>query len=552
MRPLLFSLLLLAAGPVLADQQTTGKLVNKTAYIPPQCYTETRTRTGVANPCMTCHVRSRAPHYINDYDLQFDYSFPAPARVNPWTNLFADRRDDIAAMPDDQIMTYVRQSNYIAQGGNLLAQRLTGDLPEGWDQDGDGRWSGYVPDLALNFDPEGFDIAADGTPTGWRAFAYTPLPGSFWPTNGSGDDVLIRLPEIYRQAEDGQPDRQIYTLNLAITEALIKRQDVPIAATDEAPLGVDLDRDGQIGQALKVGFDWAPRQGRDMQWVGAARLAQQRGDAPLAAGLYPLGTEFIHSLRYLDVQDGKVVMAPRMKELRYMRKTRWLTWFDREDGALAEAKERVDFPDRIAMFFGDSETGISNGTGWRLQAFIEDATGDLRPQNFEETVFCMGCHGGIGVNDDDTFAFPRKLAANTAQGGWWHWTQRDGLAGVAQPVRADGNPEYAFYLRANRGGDELRANTEVIRTYLRDNGTLDPGHSQALLTDIGPLVTPSAKRAVALNKAYRLIVQEQSFIRGRDAVLAPATTVHRSLPEGETTGITTEIAPWYSLRPVRH
>ena len=51
----------------------------------------------------------------------------------------------------------------------------------------------------FDFDDEGFDHAPDGTPTGWRAFAYMPLPSTFWPANGSTDDVLIRLPEAYRE-----------------------------------------------------------------------------------------------------------------------------------------------------------------------------------------------------------------------------------------------------------------------------------------------------------------------------------------------------------------
>ena len=44
----------------------------------------------------------------------------------------------------------------------------------------------------------------------------------------------------------------------------------------------------------------------------------------------------------------------------------------------------------------------------------------------------MGCHGGIGVNDDDVLAFPRKLDTDAVQGGWYHWTQQ-GLYGVPDP-----------------------------------------------------------------------------------------------------------------------
>ena len=141
-----------------------------------------------------------------------------------------------------------------------------------------------------------------------------------------------------------------------------------------------------------------------------------------------------------------------------MKKTSWQSYADLEEGALAEKKEDADFPDRPKQFFGSAEAGIPNGMGWRLQGFIEDAAGDLRPQSFEETVFCMGCHGSIGTTDDSTFAFPRKLSGPGAfRDGWYHWTQK-GLAGTPDLVRADGQGDYAHYLRTNHAGDEFRSN----------------------------------------------------------------------------------------------
>lgn len=549
MRALLPSALLcLLTAPAFADpvDLLSNDLFNKTAYIPAQCYTKTEDgQGGVHNPCYTCHVASRAPHYINDDDLQTEYSFPSPALRNPWTNLFEDRSTAVAAVSDDEIRAYIRQDNYFDPEGNIILAEKLANPPAEWDVKGDGLWSGFVPDIAYDFDADGFDIGPDG-PTGWRAFAYYPVNGTFWPTNGSTDDVLIRLPEIYRQTGDGRTDREIYKLNLAITEALLKRRDVPIAPTDETRLGVDLDKDGKLGEALTITFDWAPKEGRDMSYVGAARLAQERGEAPLAAGLYPLGTEFVHSVRYVDTDDatGRIVLSPRMKELRYMRKTRWQSYFDRQEGMLAESKERVDFPDRIALFFGSSEAGISNGTGWRLQGFIEDAKGDLRPQSFEETVFCIGCHGGIGVNDDDTFAFPRKLDATARAGGWTHWTQA-GLYRIPELIRADGTPEYAHYLLSNGAGDELRGNMEVIRRYLNEDGSLKPSPVAAFRSDVSELLYPSAERAMDLNKAYREIVRAQSFVHGRDPTVTSQTNVHREVEQGQATGITAPIKAWY-------
>ena len=151
--------------------------VNAFAFIPPQCYTKTRTKGEVHNPCYTCHIRPVVPNYVNDGDLQTLYDFPDPALGNPWTNMFLDRRPAIAALPDDAILAYVRTDNYRNEKGEPeLAARLA-HPPAGWDINGDGHWSGYVPDIHFTFDTEGYDVGPDGTRTGWRAYGYLPLPG---------------------------------------------------------------------------------------------------------------------------------------------------------------------------------------------------------------------------------------------------------------------------------------------------------------------------------------------------------------------------------------
>ncbi len=200
----------LASGG-LAAQRLGAPLTNPTAFIPPQCYTQTRDASGgVHNPCFTCHVRGRRPNAINDQDLQLSYAFPGPALENRWTNLFEDRTARVNAISDADILAYVRSSNYLEPDGSLrLANRLA-HPPAGWDVNGNGTWDGYRPDAYFRFDAEGYDLAPDGTRTGWRAFAYTPLPGSFSPASGSTDDVLIRLPEAYRQDADGNADWTAY------------------------------------------------------------------------------------------------------------------------------------------------------------------------------------------------------------------------------------------------------------------------------------------------------------------------------------------------------
>jgi hypothetical protein len=333
-------------------------------------------------------------------------------------------------------------------------------------------------------------------------------------------------------------DQAVYKLNFAIVEALITRKDVAIDPVDERLYGVDLDKDGSLGEASLIKFDWAPLEGRNMSYVGQAHDKQAASELHLAAGLFPEGTEFLHSVRYLDLDDkGSVKLVARMKELRYARKVGWQTYSQLENGVKAEVLEKVKFPERLRQLIGNVEQGISNGQGWVYQGFIEDTQGALRPQTFEETTACMGCHGGIGATTDSNFAFPRKLAYDSFQQGWYHWSQR-GLQGIPEPKRADGQYEYTHYLEHNGAGDEFRENLEVIEKFFAATGELKPAATEALHGDISELLLPSAARAMQLNKAYKTIVDEQSFMQGRDAVISPSSNVHKSVEEGQATGVT--------------
>ena len=539
-----------AATGSAVEPENLGRLflANPAAVTPPQCYTKTEnagnnvgTSAGnkASNPCYVCHTDSRAPNFTNDVDLQLAYDFAAPARENRWHNLFKDRSGYLAAVSDEEILGYVREDNYRARDGSIaLADKLVRDLPAHWDGNHNGRWDGYVPDAGFDFDGEGFDRDRNGRPTGWRALAYTPFPGTFFPTNGSTDDVLIRLPAIYRNSERGDYDGKVYRINLAIVEALIKRRDVAIAPVDESRLQVDLDKNGELTTATRIAYDWAPLEKRFMSYVGAARLAQQSGTAPLAAGAYPLGTEFLHSVRYLDVDSsGQVAMAPRMKELRYARKVRWVTYFQHRELAANELKEAHDFPDRIEAVVGDIERGVSNRRGWRYSGFIEDRHGALRPQSYEELATCSGCHGAIGANVDGAFAMTRKLeAGDSFQRGWYHWSQKP-LAGVPEPRREDGEGEYAYYLQQVGNADEYRSNDEVRARFFDRDGSLKTAMLERLAADISVLVMPSRRRALDLNKAYRAVVEEQSYREGRDAVLSPRQNLLRQVAEGQETGV---------------
>jgi hypothetical protein len=340
-----------------------------------------------------------------------------------------------------------------------------------------------------------------------------------------------------QQDAAGHWDQRIYELNLAVVEALIRRADVAIDPVDEGAVGADLDLDGHFGTARRIAFR-APQPGRTaMHYVGRARVEQDGGTFPLAPGLFPLNTEFLHSVRYLDVDArGAVAMAPRMKELRYTKKVRWLSPADLAAHAAAEATEQAESPDGAVEFIWQFDRGIYNGQGWLLQGFIEAANGTLRPQSYEESLFCVGCHGEIGATTDSIFAFARKLDAGAR--GWFHFTQRpQGLRGLPEPRRRDGRFEYSYYLANNGGADDLRENAEAQARFFDAAFAPRPDAFAQLHQDVGTLLLPSAARALDLDRAYAAIVHAQSFIDGRDAVLARSRHVQELVKLGEKTGV---------------
>jgi hypothetical protein len=524
---------------------TSKSILNKeSAYISPQCYTKTEDENGdFHNPCYSCHINSTAPNYINDPDLQESYAFSLSSYINPFTNSFKDRTTQVEAISDEEILSYINQDNYKDSDGEIiLAKTLISDLPEQWDfaYDGtkDGNWSGYVPDCYFNFDDEGFDIDNDNNYTGWRAFAYSPFLGTFWPTNGSTDDVIIRLPKSMMQDVNGEFSKEVYKINLAIVESMIKKEDIELEnKIDESTYGVDLNHDGNITTTSTIVYKWNdpdfltnyPNVIYKNYYVGKAKEELELNNLHISPGLYPNGTEFLHSVRYIGISDdnSSIKMALRMKELRYGKKTSWNNYSQLSNAANAEILDKEAFPDRLRTIKGDIENGLQTGLGWVYQGFIEDENGYLRPQSYEETLSCIGCHSGIGAITDSTFAFPRK--ENTHNNGWYHWSQKD-LKGLKDIILSNGKGEYAYYLEQNGAGDEFRANEEVKEKFFDTNGTLIQTQIDKIADDITYLIYPSIQRAIILNKAYKVIVDEQSYIYGKDAHVKPLnSTVYKEI-----------------------
>jgi len=532
------------------DYKTVFAQNNQAAYITSQCYTKTEDNEGgVHNPCFTCHINSNEPNYINDPDLQEVYDMSEYSKTNRFTNLFKDRTDAVLTINDNDILSYVREDNYKEANGTIKLTQKLNHIPSVWDINENGKWDGYKPDCYYNFDSEGFDKDPQGEFTGWRAFGYYPFLGTFWPTNGSTDDVLIRLAEVFWQDENGSFDLAIYKLNLAIVESLIKQKDIVIDTADETIYGVDLDQNGALSTANTIKYKWVQPtfdvstmkiSNFSMSYVGKAKSLLITNEYLIAPGLYPKNTEFLHTVRYIDIDEtnATIKMASRMKELRYGKKVKWNTYAQLQNAALSEIKEKDDFPDRLRTITGNTEFGLQTGLGWIYQGFIEDATGELRPQNYEETLYCIGCHSGIGAIADSTFVFQRKFDDTHFKGGWYHWTQNpNGLKNISEPKTRDGRDEYTLYLEKNHAGDEFRDNTEVMEKFFESNGSLKTSKITTMHNDISHLLLPSRERALQLNKAYKVIVNEQSYIYGRDAHIRPVGNVHREVEQGKATRV---------------
>ena len=300
--------------------------------------------------------------------------------------------------------------------------------------------------------------------------------------------------------------------------------DWPVEAIDESVVGTDLDGDGKTSSTIKR-LKALPK-----TFVGDAKAIK------LNRSLYPVGTEFLHSVRYVD-PDAPTLLSTRMKELRYARKL-----FPSDRGARLN-QYRVEQEDRengmLPQHQGDPAVGMLNDFGWRYQGFIEDARGRLRAQTHQEHTFCMGCHGYLGVTLDESFSFPRKVPGRD---GWKH----QDLAGIPDvPQWGHKDPEILTYFRRVHGGDEFRANTEIIERFFETGVDghpvpIEPTVRQAAPggdKDIAFLLAPSRQRALDLNRAYMALMRTQTFEQGRDAILNPPKNVFEKIEGNQATAL---------------
>lgn len=490
----------------LGNSQTP--MVNAEALVPAMCYTK---HEGKYNPCYVCHQdaipNENRANKMNDGYLQNEYLFSDYASTNHWSNLFIDRSQKVAQISDEAIDTYVNHENYTALTPMLKSKGFIG----------------YVPDLenyqlgAEAFDNEGF--AKDGSD--WVAFNYKPLPSTFWPVNGSTDDVLIRLPKDYRQNSAGAYSRVVYQFNLAIVEAALKGlEKISVNHLDENEVGVDLNGDGILGVVTEIN--------RPENYVGKASYM------PVETYLYPRYTEFLHTVRYIGSDtEGNIYNAPRMKELRYMIKVK--SYADEQApytksllAAMYDDEWQEKWEDNNAPFFGSlGEKGLDNDMGWWLQAFIEDAEGSLRPQTYEETFYCMGCHKTLGTTYDQTFAFARKID------GVDGWGYIDLKSQLDVPNVGESEGEILTYLKRVGGGSEFRAKNDVHEKFY-DNGELNVTKVKNAAS-VYDLITPSRESALKMNKGYKVQVESQDFAHGREGNGEPVENVYDKVDDATPT-----------------
>jgi hypothetical protein len=107
--------------------------------------------------------------------------------------------------------------------------------------------------------------------------------------------------------------------------------------------------------------------------------------------------------------------------------------------------------------------------------------------------------------------------------------------------------EIATYFERVGGGGEFRSNPEMAERWLKQDGT--PDHKKmAQAKDVHDLITPSKERAMELNKAYKVIVQEQSFLFGRDATVTPPENVYSHVDNETAPTLTEDLIHEWDIR----
>ncbi len=472
-------------APMVGEFRSRTLFENPYANIPAQCYIETS--YGTQNACLFCHTNAPARAMLGNTtpqagmdlllgNLQLEYAFGTANRfvvspnINPWENTLKPHKLDEAfeKLGIDSTLwdmqKYIKQDNwsnaYAKKQGNPTssnsgikedAYRLFPALnPSSLPAQSDGFVRTQNEKEALFKDSIGYN-------TGWRSINFMPY-GIFTPHTGSVSGVYIRLPLVFMQDAQKNFDIAIYKKNLELLEQAIQ------------------DRIEE----------------NTTHYLGAASAIN------IYRGLFPVGTEFAHPLHYVDVQADDTfayqnrfpgTRANRVKEVRYMYKWK-----------MFHPQEPISKDEDAPLYYNTKEHWIDNGAGWYLSSFIEDKEGELRPQDAQELMQCVGCHSsrygfepeqfnsGTGNTIDTVWSFPRKFAGDL---GWREMdylayrfgnaTDENKTAGSANrgdPINRDANiGEYRKFLNHVVGASLYGDMPSSMEKYLRSIITQTNGYS---------------------------------------------------------------------------
>ncbi len=527
---LLLSIFILSTSLLGSQKFDDGTYMSRTMFknpyanIPAQCYIETS--FGTQNACLFCHSNGLANITLGNNNpqagaslvtgnLQLDYAFgpvndfTVSPNINPWENTLYPHKlnEKLKKLKIDS--SKWDMDKYVKENNWQVAFDKIGT-----------KGFKFFPDLNPSFLParsDGFVYDKSGNNTLWRSINFFPY-GIFIPLTGSVSGIYIRLPKIFAQNNSGQIDIEVYKQNLQLLEDAIKDN-----LTQNSPKHY-------FGKASNI---------------------------DVKRGSYPINTQFAHPLHYVDM-DKNGTRATRVKEIRYSYKYRDFT-----SGELAMKEEDGK------IYLNQSEGWIDNGAGWYLAGFIEDKKGDLRAQNGEELMQCVGCHSdrygfepsfftsGTSNTIDNTWAFPRKL---TGQIGWGemdylrHQVDKDGKSHSKVNEKINKHAkigEFRLFLDYVVGANLYGLMDKHIETFLTNEIKKENGYSNSwvqvdltspktlklsqqkrqkllreftakgrYLNDDGTIKSvflyPTKQSALNGAKNYRKVVATQSYTLGKD------------------------------------
>ncbi len=114
--------------------------------------------------------------------------------------------------------------------------------------------------------------------------------------------------------------------------------------------------------------------------------------------------------------------------------------------------------------------------------------------------------------------------------------RRSGRLGLPRPARDARRSQRRRAARRDPHLPATRGRRQRISEQRRNAQTLVPRRRfrRYAAADVYELLAPSPERALALNKAYKTIVEDQDFVFGRDATIRPPQNVYESIDNSST------------------